>query len=147
MCGLLCCLVSLACVVSSSVAVCFVWHVWLVLALLWVFFLACVVYGVTGFTATSCSRCPTAATFQCANSQPFPCPANLAYYAYPDYDNGDCNTYYSCRYGSLTRRFCPDGRKFDSAKLQCLTNATFSCDTIRLAYAQAFGGGREGLSE
>ena len=84
---------------------------------------------------TCCRRCclPTA-TSQCTNNQPFPCPADLTYYA--------CNTYYSCQRGVLTQRVCPAGTKFDSASLRCQAdNGTirFFCQQVRLAYSQIFG--------
>ena len=92
---------------------------------------------------TCCRRCclPTA-TSQCTNNQPFPCPADLTYYAYPDYENANCNTYYRCQRGVLTQRVCPAGTKFDSTSLRCQAdNGTirFFCQQVTLAYSQIFG--------
>ena len=79
---------------------------------------------------------------QCASGQRFPCPTDVAYYAYPDYDNAQCNTYFRCQHGQLTRQLCAPGTKFDSFASRCKTYNpgfplffTFFCDDVRSAFA------------
>ncbi|XP_076452266.1 uncharacterized protein LOC143287910 [Babylonia areolata] len=74
----------------------------------------------------------------CAGGQPFPCPADVTYFTYPDYDNADCDTFYTCRSGNLTRERCQSGFKYNSATLRCEVEdgnpLRFFCDRIRQAF-------------
>ncbi|KAL8599967.1 hypothetical protein ACOMHN_038966 [Nucella lapillus] len=90
----------------------------------------------SGYSGSRCEK--TAGKGACAAGQPFPCPADVIYFTYPDYDNTLCNTYYECRRGTLTRRTCAAGYKYNSATLKCEVEdgnrLKFFCDRVKQAY-------------
>ncbi|KAI8739247.1 fibropellin-1 [Biomphalaria glabrata] len=64
----------------------------------------------SGYTGVKCDTAPCPV---------YPCPVDVPSYSYPSWEDLNCQSYYNCNRGSLVKRTCPFGQKFDVVTLAC----------------------------